>query len=268
MWTTIDLEVEDAIKAGWLIDYRPFLPTHATKRFRRRVSPSDILGACTHQSGSNNQIPEKTAAYHVSANHVSGTGCPGLLYGFAISTQVHPDKVLLCNDLQSITWSQGKGDDGSHPEYSGDENRHLVSVLVMGDFDEIGRGRGRGDPSRSQLMRWDLLMSWLESTFRFDHNGLFGHYHFGKAACPGRTLREQIEARRAIVHRGLDTDADWQKALLAWDPTCLPRYGADGVWGEESRRALIRFERSNQHRIDGFRDPFTELLLLRRNPRI
>ena len=66
----------------------------------------------------------------------------------------------------------------------------------------------------------------------------------------------------------LVTDLDWQQALLRWRPDCLPRYGADGQWGNESRAALAAFERAHTHRVDGLRDPFIEILLLRKYPEL
>jgi len=264
-WGDVDVAIGQAIVDGWLADYRGTLPQHATKSFRKRTAPSDILGVCTHHSASKNQDPARTAAYHVGANHVSATGCPGLLYSFAISAAVEPTKVILANSLDSATWSQGKADDGRHPEYSGDENRHLVSVLVMGDFSEAFRRGASADPSPSQLSRWRKVTSWLEELFGFDAAGYFGHFDFGKAACPGQTLRHLISSRRRAA-RTLVTDRDWQEALLRWRPHCLPKWGADGHWGNESRRALVEFEREHTHKVDGIRDPFVELLLLKKYP--
>jgi hypothetical protein len=266
-WDDVDRAVEKALREGWLADYRKRLPTNPTKRFRSRKSPADVLGCCTHQSASRNQDPRNTAAYHSGPNHVSATGCPGLLYTLAISQDIEPGKVLLCNDLRSETWSQGKAPTAEHPEWSGDENRHLVSILMMGDFDEPATGhRGKsGDPTSLQIKRWKKATNWLRALFGFDGLGYFGHYHFGKGACPGRVGRQLVECRR-LGYEGLQGDREWQEALLRWDPECLPEYGADGDWGNESKRALVAFERAHKHRADGIQDPFTELLLLRKYP--
>jgi hypothetical protein len=261
-WGDVEVAVGEAILDGWLADYRGVLPQHETKRFRKR-KPEDILGVCTHHSASHNQDPARTAAYHVGPNHVSADGCPGLLYTLVISDKVCPEQVILANDLASATWSQGKSDDGRHPEYSGDENRHLASILVMGDFSEAFRRGTSADPSPSQLARWRQATRWLEQLFSFDGAGYFGHFDFGKAACPGQTLRVLCTARQRSA-RSLITARDWQLALLQWRPDCLPKWGADGHWGNESRRALVQFEREHTHKVDGIRDPFTELLLLRK----
>lgn len=34
----------------------------------------------------------------------------------------------------------------------------------------------------------------------------------------------------------------WQERLLAWQTDCLPQYGADGQFGEETEKAIQRFE--------------------------
>lgn len=264
VWDPVEDAVQDAIRAGLLADWRGELPKNPAKRFRRRAGPEDVLGVCTHHGASPNQDPRKTAHYHTGANHISATGCPGIVYSAVISDRAEPDRVILCHDLATITWSHGVPTNGKGG-WSGDENRHLLSVLVMGDFDEIGRkGRSRA-PSPGQLRRWRWFTGWLEGLFGFNGLGYFGHHHFGKYHCPGSALRSQIECRRAGLV-GLDGDWAWQRALLRWRDDCLPRWGADGDWGDESRRALAAFERAHKHRVDGIQDPFTELLLLRKYP--
>jgi len=256
-WYDVNLAVEKALTAGWMLDFRTKLPRHETRRFQERKSPNDILGVCSHQSGSQNQDIMRTAKYHIGPNHVSSEGCPGLLYSLVIS-QEFPGKVLLANDFRLITWSQGAGG-----EHVGDENRHLLSLLVMGDFYEDSPCRSGGAPTCDQIRMWKKATTWLRNLFGFDGHGYFGHHHFGKGTCPGKSLRQLIECRR-MDYPGLEDAAAWQSALLRWDPSCLPKYGADGFWGEESRQALVRFEKAYRHKVDGLRDPFTELLLLKK----
>jgi len=262
-WSEVESALQDEIIKGKIVDYREVLPSHKTRSFRVRKNPGDILGCCTHHNASKTQDPAKTAAYHVGPNHVCSKGCPGILYTFAISQEIEQDKVILCRNLFDITWSQGKKGDEDHEEWSGDENRHLVSILMMGDFDETNRKGKSGNPTVGQMDRWYYLVSWLKQTFDFDNGGLFGHFDFGKYHCPGKMIRGQIEDSRAIVP-GLDTDKEWQEALLRWNSSCLPKWGADGIWGNESKRALVDFERAHKHKVDGIQDPFTELLLIKK----
>jgi hypothetical protein len=263
-WVDIDDAIYLATNSGHIADYRGRLANHSTKHFRIRTNPSDVLGVCSHHSAGVSQDPQAVARYHVGPNHISQTGCPGLCYNFVISQDVEPTSVILARDLREICWSQAVDTKGNQ-DWSGDENRHLLSILVMGDFNETNRLGRSGDPAMQQLQRWEWLTQWLSELFGFDGLGYFGHYHFGKIYCPGRVLRRRIESHRAQC-QGFSSDQEWQEALLRWNPQCLPRFGADGVWGYESRRALAVFERENSHKTDGIQDPFTELLLMRNYP--
>lgn len=264
-WDAVETVIQQAILDGYLADYRKKLKRHPTKTFRRRTRPADILGVCSHHGASANQDPQQMAQYHAGPNHISPTGCPGINYTAVISDTIEPEKVILCHDPISITWSQGVGDDSDHPQWSGDENRHLISVCVLGDFSEFNRRGKSGDPTTSQILRWTWFTTWCEEIFGFNGLGYFGHYHFGKAHCPGQAIRRQIECQRA-GHIGLIDDRQWQLSLLKWDKGILPKHGPDGDWGYESKRALLAFEAAHKHRIDGIQDPFTELLLLRKYP--
>jgi hypothetical protein len=59
----------------------------------------------------------------------------------------------------------------------------------------------------------------------------------------------------------METDKEWQQALLKWNPNCLPKYGADGKWGNESKSALCLFQRSNRLDCTGYQDNFSHLKL-------
>lgn len=52
-----------------------------------------------------------------------------------------------------------------------------------------------------------------------------------------------------------------QKALLAWKPNCLPRYGADGDFGSETEKAVKAFQADHHLTVDGVMhsDDFTML---------
>ena len=241
-----------------LLDVRDKLPRHPTKRWQdwaARQSPADVLGCCVHHAASPAQDVRAHARYHTGPNHISKSGLPGLCYTFAIGTGWHGGRILLCNDLDAITWAQGS-------RAPGDENRHVLPILVLGDFRSAANPEGKPRPSDSQMERLGQLVRALQQVFGFDGEGIWGHYHFGKAACPGDHLRDWIELQRPEIEpRGAWW---WQSALLRWDPGCLPRWGADGLWGTESKRALVRFEQAHKHRADGVRDPFTALLLERK----
>lgn len=261
MWDSVNAAIVEAIEQGWLIDLRGKLPEHATRRFAQRV-PADILGDCSHHTGHPSQSLKGYASYHVGSNHVSSKGCPGLLYSAAIDDA---GQAYLCRDFADITWSQGKGYKDGREDWSGDENRHLVAILVMGDFDSPGHRGKSGTPTNKAIATWRRLTAWLGQLFGYGPGARFGHFDFGKRACPGSLLQTLIECSRAGSAQ-LETDKDWQDALLRWKPDCLPVWGPDDDWGTESRAALAAFERAHSHRVDGLRDPFVELLLTRKYP--
>ncbi len=52
-----------------------------------------------------------------------------------------------------------------------------------------------------------------------------------------------------------------QRALLAWDPTCLPRYGADGDFGGETEAALRAFQKAKGLTVTGVYEEATRKAL-------
>lgn len=48
-----------------------------------------------------------------------------------------------------------------------------------------------------------------------------------------------------------------QLALLEYYPDCLPKYGPDGSWGEESQNALVMFQKDSGLPVTGKRDKLT-----------
>lgn len=254
-------ELEERIKQAEadfiLIDKREEMPNGDGKWRVRQVK--DILGHCLHQSaGSNTKNPKATANYHTSRNnHITpGRGLPSVVYHIMIPDTNEP--AWLTTDILDRTYAQAGRDKSGYP---GDENRHLVAVCVMGGFKGPGyRGRSSG-PTAKQWHHICTITNWLAQTFGYGNEGVFGHYHFGKVACPGYEIQKYIERIRASV-RNL-SDRDWQRALLNWDGGCLPKYGADGAWGNESKYALYQFQKHQGLRRTAIQDPFTELLLRR-----
>jgi hypothetical protein len=92
------------------------------------------------------------------------------------------------------------------------------------------------------------------------NNKLFGHYHFGKPACPGFTLTNYIET----VHG----DKDWDGPKYDLSETegrqgALKELGywsgpVDGSWSPECRLALTKFQQTAGLTADGVWGPHTE----------
>lgn len=254
MIPTMEKEISQATQAGRLKDMRAMMPTHGQWPFRRK---EQVLGVCCHQNAGGVN-PKITAEYHTSPdNHITpGRPLPSICYHIAILPS-DPVPWLVADPLWR-TYSQGA-------PAPGDENTHLIAILVMGNFDGPGHKGKLATPLQGQMVALEHAVGLCQEWFGFSDAGLFGHYHFGKAACPGYTIQEWIEQRRKAAP-DLKTELDWQKALLRWNPKCLPKYGADGRWGEECRRAVTAFQLTRRIQVTGLRDPFTELLLLRDHP--
>ena len=263
--------VEWAVKNGYLLDKRDTMPrgihpeTGEEMYWRMRVL-TDILGVCIHHNGSNNtQNPRSFADYHTSPNNhirkTSGLPCPTVCYDFAVPDLMGP--AWLLSDLLEVKASQGAGDNPrtSVVENPGDENRHLASVVVMGDFDSDYHDGSHEGPTHRQMNSLEKLLCAFHTLVKFSWRGLFGHLHFGKAACPGRALMAFIERKRSLEEPFFYNSEDWQNALLKWNSACLDHYGPDGIWGRESRTALTAFQRSAGIRTTAMKDPFTALKL-------
>lgn len=254
-WSHIELRILDAVNDGIIIDRRNTMPT-GDGRWKVRA-PSDIVGQCVHQSASMNvDKPVETALYHTGPNHISENGLPSICYCICITDTDDPPWLTV--DFKYRTYSQGADDD----QYPGDENKHLLAILVMGSFIAPGYRGKLSKPSERQMVHLSRVTDWAGDVFEYGPEGIFGHYHFGKATCPGSYLMNWVESLRGVA-RQLRTDEDWQKALCLAMPDALPLYGIDGQWGNESRRALIKFQRKYKLRVTGLQDAFTELMLMR-----
>jgi hypothetical protein len=231
-------------------DARERLPRHVSRRWHeRRVD--DLVGMVWHQSLSVGSA-DAIARYHVNPNHISQQGLPGMSYTFFVEPG---GDCLLCNDLESTTYSQG---DRTRP---GDENRMYVAACFGGNFDAPGY-TGTSCPTVEQLDVGIRLWLACRESFGLGNDELYGHYHVGKPACPGTALSQLIETIRADRSRvlkpyrfDLSTAAGRQQALAQ-----LGYYDGriDGIWGSESRTALARFQESRGLLVDGIWGPQSE----------
>jgi len=253
--------IQCAVRSGIFVDKRDEMPRGKGAWPERECE--DILGQCAHQNGSANfNRPKDTAGYHTGEdNHITpGTGLPTTVYHMMFPDLPGPG--WLVTDLLARTYGQGASDRGGYP---GDENTHLIAMLIMGGYKGPGYKGYKDRPSPHQMSNFWKATAWLQHVFGYGDEGLFGHYHFGKSACPGYYVMDKIEGKRAEAP-DLKTDKDWQESLLRWDADCLPQFGADGWWGNESKAALRRFQCAMKLRQTALQDPFSELVLLKNYP--
>lgn len=246
-------------KKPTISDQRTKLPRHATKRWGRRT-PEDIIGLVIHQSaGSRAWSTKSIAEYHVGPNHISPTGCPGLCYVFTVEAD---GKIIQANDLEDITWSQGSQ---ITPLPGTKSNTNYLGICVLGDFDGPSYDGKDDQPTKEQLASLDQLVSWLQDKLGLNRANLFGHYHFGKANCPGTFLADWLEERREGAEWYPVEIADWQLALVAlgYDLGAYgpDKDGVDGQWGGKSKMALLQFQKDNELPQSGMRDRLTAVAL-------
>lgn len=267
-WDEVEDRIKQAASEKLLVDRRKEMPRgilNGRVREWRTRNVRDVLGVCIHQSGgrqTNNPIA--TAKYHTSAdNHITpGYPLPSLCYPIAIQDSVD-EPPWLCGDLKWVTYAQGAGG----RLYPGDENCHLFAIVVLGAFTGPGFNKAWTSPAPSSRQMYHLqrLVEWAMEVFNFGGEGVFGHYHFGKASCPGYAISKWIEeVREKDDKANFDNLKDVQKALLMWNSECLPQHGANGEFTEETKKALTLFQRSHKMRQTGMYDPFTELYLLQK----
>lgn len=244
---------EELLKLGCARDGRECLERHSTKKWERRY-PSDIQGMVFHQSLEERGSASGNAKYHVGSNHISEEGLPGLSYtGF-----VEKDGTLwLANDIEDVTFSQGTS------KLPGDENYTYIAFCFGGNFSGPGYV-GTQSPTKAQLKTADVLWEWAKRVFSFKNNQLFGHFDFGKPACPGYDLMQYIERIRAEkdwvgLDFNLNTIAGRQMALHDLGHYCG---WIDGDWGPMSKKALCNFQKAAGLLPDGVWGPKTEAAVI------
>lgn len=114
----------------------------------------------------------------------------------------------------------------------------LVAELAPGLWLTVEGGKGDGSECSIGLRRWGL--GWDSRRLRGLWLPQWLDHVSAPPAAPGLALPAfpivKGDARRETVKR-------WQRRLLAWDPACLPRYGADGGYGLETVTATARLQK-------------------------
>jgi len=240
---------DELLKYAGVKDGRKTLARHPTKTWPRR-DPASIVGVCFHQSLAHNGSAEATAKYHVGPNHISDTGLPGLSYTMFVNRA--NNDIFLANDVEDKTYSQG---DATKP---GDENAMFLAICFGGNFSGPGYV-GTQEPSPFQMTTAHGLWDLCKKLFNLKNNQLHGHYDFGKPDCPGNALQNFIQT--------VNKDKDWiDKADLSSAKArqdALQKLGyfsgnADGIWGNDSRYALVQFQKAVNLMPDGVWGKLTE----------
>lgn len=245
---------EELLKLPFVKDARTLLARNDAKQWSPR-DPDKLRGLCLHQGLDANASAKGTAKYHAGPNHISADGLPGLSYtGF-----VERDGTLwLAWAVECKTLSQGYAD------RPGDENEQFLAVSFGGNFSGQGY-QGTQDPTPKQVATARQLWEACKKIWGWRNNQLYGHYHFGKPACPGFSLTNIVEEYRGTkdwvdpTDHLLDTVKGKQAALRD-----LGHYTGviDGVWNLECRYALEQFQQKAGLKQDGVWGPKTNAAVL------
>jgi hypothetical protein len=210
-----------------------------------------------HQSLEERASAEGNSKYHSGPNHISPEGLPGLAYTGFIERS---GTFYLANGVECATWSQGT------KVIEGDENHKYIAFCVGGNF--YGPGyKGTQEPTAAQMESVALLWEKVKSLFLLKNSQLYGHYSFGKPACPGYTLMRFIDSVRAKGDGtwrwpySFETIDGRQKVLRDLGYLSI----ADdelGLWGPASKGSLVAFQRAANLAADGVWGPKTEAAVL------
>ena len=215
------------LEADFIVDMRDKLPRHASKKWRFR-DPDYLEGVCYHQSLEEHGRASGNARYHSNPNHISNDGLPGLSYTMFVEKD---GRVILANDVEAKTYSHGYRDPAGR-----DENELYIGVCFGGHFSGPGY-RGTQAPTESQMQVARLLWGHLSTIWNWGPECLFGHFDFGKPACPGYELMGFVESIRP---QRFDSITSRQSFLMKMS---FYMGAIDGIWGPMSKEALVKFQR-------------------------
>jgi len=225
------------------------LDWHPTRRWRTREL-TKINKVIIHQELGEGSI-ENVNRYHIKPNHMSLKGCPRICYHYGIREN---GEVVQMNELSHIVWHT-KG-----------QNTNAIGIMLVGNFAGPGHNTGTRDPSKAQMDSLEELVGYLLKSFNFTHQDLYGHYHFGKPACPGYIVQDWIEnLRNNIVLDELHL-VQVEKSIVEIQKRLNHLgYGAgkaDGIQGVNTLTAIRKFQKEQQLMVDGIVGPQTWKRLL------
>ena len=227
------------------------LPWHADRVWRKRAL-SEIDKIIIHQELGESSV-ENVNTYHISVspkNHITPKGCPHICYHYAIRKN---GEIVQTNELSDISW-HCKG-----------QNQHSIGIMLQGNFSGPGYDLGTSEPTPEQINSTKELVNFLLESLNLANTDVFGHYYFGKPACPGYVMQEWVEKKR-------NTESPAQEAMAVKKSVDeiqkrLNKLGynagkADGMLGVKTQSAIRAFQTDQQLISDGIVGPQTWSKLL------
>ncbi|MDQ0257008.1 N-acetyl-anhydromuramyl-L-alanine amidase AmpD [Evansella vedderi] len=241
-----------------LVDVRNQLTTHPNRSYgRHRLEQISYI--TVHHSATTSGNAQSFANYHVNFNN-----WPGIGYHFVI---LRDGAIQWTNDLQTTSF------------HTGGRNTGNIGICLVGS----------GQFTDEQLERLVTLIVHLRMDLSVPVRRVLGHNEHPDqtTACPSLNMdriRNQVEAGRTTAPAPGDTVEPegnggedmpvnlptrtlrrgdhgeqvrrLQNALMQAGVN-LPQFGADGIFGQETERAVRRFQREHGLTIDGIAGPET-----------
>lgn len=213
--------------------YRAFIACGGTEDLSRvKTSCAVFAGACLHWAGRPARLPRYPASGATSiSSWLAGPLAGWHAYGHE---ECRPER-------GAVFYVEAD----SNPN-----NNHvgvLVDELAPGVWLTAEGGGGDGTECKFTWRRWGL--GWDSRRIR----GLWLPAEMDRVGLPppkpGALPPPEFPIIYADVRR--DVVKRWQQRLLAWDPKCLPKYGADGGYGNECAAATLRFQGAKGLPLDG-----------------
>jgi N-acetyl-anhydromuramyl-L-alanine amidase AmpD len=227
------------------------LPWHAERVWMKREL-TQIDKIIIHQELGESSV-ENVNTYHISVgpkNHITPQGCPHICYHYGIRKN---GEIVQANELSDITW-HCKG-----------QNQNSVGIMLQGNFSGPGYDMGSSEPTPEQIHSTEELVDSLLVSLNLKNTDVFGHYQFGKPACPGYVMQDWVEKKRNMLNLETSVKPVEKSIKEIQERLNLLGYNAgkvDGLLGIKTQAAIRGFQ-ADQHLIaDGIVGPQTWSKLL------
>jgi N-acetyl-anhydromuramyl-L-alanine amidase AmpD len=217
------------------------LPWNPNRRWSTRPQ-SNINKIILHQELAEGTI-EQVNNYHINPNHISDRGCPHFCYHYGIRKN---GEVIQANELTHVTWHT-KG-----------QNSVSVGIMLEGNFKGTGHDLGKDKPTDEQMKSVEEIVEHLKDLLNLTNQDVYGHYHYGKPACPGYFVSDWIEKHRKDGAETV-TGERLQEMLNSLGYDCGP---VDGVIGRKTTKAIRDFQKDQGLTVDGIPGSQTILKLV------
>jgi peptidoglycan hydrolase-like protein with peptidoglycan-binding domain len=209
------------------------------------------------------------------------------IYKAALGAGLEPAaaEILTAQAAHETNW--GLGRHGKYPDdCRGMPNNNAFGIKVSPSWDEADkpwsttmteeREHGQMVPARARWRAWPTLEDGVRGAVDFLDQARYrkalaklraGDTSFfealGRAGYYTGLVSEYVSSsmwRLRKIRSMLDV-LRWQRALLADDPACLPKFGADGEVGSEVKAALRVYQARHGLPVTGLRDEATAAVL-------